>query len=95
MQLPRPEYTTAVAAGAHFCAVTTSAGLLRVFSEGGLQLHVMSVGGKVVAMAASEHLLAVVTVGGVQSSDAVMLQYMVGGCGCGFVLMMMMMLDDA
>lgn len=77
MQLPRPEQARCVAAGGHFCAAATDGGWLRLWSEGGVQLHVSSLPGPVVAMAANEELLAVVTVASVQSAHTMGLHYMV------------------
>lgn len=85
MQLPRPEQAICVAAGAHFCAVATDAGWLRLWSEGGAQLHVSSLPGPVVAMAANDALLAVVTAAAVQSTSDMALHYTVWCLSVQFV----------
>ncbi|KAK9809234.1 hypothetical protein WJX72_011841 [[Myrmecia] bisecta] len=58
--LPSGEDALAVAAGRTFCAVATSARLLRIFSPAGLQTGLVSLAGAPVALAAQGHWLAVV-----------------------------------
>jgi chromosome transmission fidelity protein 4 len=56
--LPAGEEAECVAAGATFCAAATSARLLRLFSQAGLQTAVLTLGGAPVALAARGHCLA-------------------------------------
>ncbi|GAX80265.1 hypothetical protein CEUSTIGMA_g7703.t1 [Chlamydomonas eustigma] len=62
-QMNEGETITAVAAGADFCAASTSRQLLRIFSPTGVQLAVISSAGGLVALAAQEEgsLLAVLS----------------------------------
>ncbi|XP_078171253.1 transducin family protein / WD-40 repeat family protein [Carex rostrata] len=55
------EEVKAVALGKNWVAAVTSFNFLRIFTEGGLQMHILSVNGPVVTLAGFEDLLAVVT----------------------------------
>eukprot|EP00887_Chlorella_sp_A99_P000454 scaffold17.g454.t1 len=58
--LPAGEEAVCVATGHTFCAAATSRRALRIFSQAGLQNHVLAVEGEPVALAAAGHQLAVV-----------------------------------
>ncbi|KAK9832382.1 hypothetical protein WJX74_008412 [Apatococcus lobatus] len=60
LPLPETERPMCLAAGRFLLALATSTSTLRLFSLAGIQTNVMSMPGPVVAIAAHEHLLAVV-----------------------------------
>ncbi|KAI3431740.1 hypothetical protein D9Q98_004782 [Chlorella vulgaris] len=60
ISLPKGEEAECVAAGASFCAVATSKRQLRLFSQAGLQMHLISLAGAPVALAALGHQLVAV-----------------------------------
>jgi chromosome transmission fidelity protein 4 len=59
------EETVAIAAGIGFVAVGTNEGCVRLFSTGGVQRDVLSIGGQIVSMAAQGRQLMVVYLTGV------------------------------